>query len=40
MELKNVALGPQPANLFEPPAGYQKMTMPVGVGDILKGMTK
>ena len=28
MELKNVKLGPSPADLFELPAGYKKMEMP------------
>lgn len=40
MELKGVVIGSQPAGLFEPPAGYQKMTMPVGLGDIMKEMAK
>jgi hypothetical protein len=30
MELKNVKLGPAPAELFELPAGYKKMEMPSG----------
>ena len=38
-ELKNIVRGPQPAELFEPPAGYQKMVMPGGLGDIMKGLT-
>lgn len=31
IEWNNVKVGPQPASLFEPPAGYQKMGMPAGV---------
>lgn len=30
IEWKNVVMGPQSASLFEPPAGYQRMSMPTG----------
>ena len=36
MEYKNLTVGAQPADLFEPPADYQKMSMP-SMGDMLKG---
>lgn len=41
-ELRNIQLGPQPANLFELPAGYQKVetppmpNIPEGLRDMLK----
>ncbi|OGX37228.1 MAG: hypothetical protein A3D87_09435, partial [Omnitrophica WOR_2 bacterium RIFCSPHIGHO2_02_FULL_50_17] len=35
MEYKNLKTGPQPANLFEPPADYEKFAMP-GLGDMMK----
>ncbi len=37
-EFKDIKIGPQPDSLFEPPAGYEKMTMPSypGMGE---GMT-
>lgn len=35
--IKNIALGPQSISLFQSPAGYRKMTLPAGMGDILKG---
>lgn len=38
IEVKNIQKGTQPASLFEPPAGYSKMTLPGGMGDILKGL--
>ncbi len=34
---KNLKIGKQPADLFEPPAGYEKMSMP-SMGDMMKGM--
>ena len=37
MEYKNLSLGAQPADLFEVPAGYSKMTMP-SLGNIGMGM--
>jgi len=36
-EYKNLETGPQPADLFEPPADYQKFAMP-GLGDMMKGL--
>lgn len=39
MSIKNIARGPQSDTLFQAPAGYHRMTMPGGMGDILKGMT-
>lgn len=36
-EYKNLKTGPQPADLFEPPADYQKFAMP-GLGDMMKGL--
>lgn len=30
-ELRNIQVGAQPASLFEVPAGYQKMEMPIGM---------
>lgn len=39
-EMKNVVLGAQPAGLFEVPAGYKKIVLPVGMGDMMKEMTK
>lgn len=32
VEYKNIFFGPQPDSLFEPPSGYQKMSMPFGGG--------
>jgi hypothetical protein len=32
MELRDLVVGPQPANLFEPPAGYQRMALGEGMG--------
>jgi len=44
MEYKNMIFGPQPASLFEIPAGYEKMQMPAmdigGMSDMIKGMMK
>lgn len=40
MAIKNVALGPQPESLFQAPKDYKRMTLPTGLGDLLKGMTK
>ena len=37
MEYKNLKTGPQPADLFEPPADYQKFAMP-GMGDMMKAL--
>ncbi len=37
MEYKNLKTGPQPVNLFEPPADYEKFAMP-GLGDMMKGL--
>ncbi len=38
--IKNIALGPQPSNLFEAPKDYRKLTLPGGgLNDILKGMS-
>ncbi|MBN1615522.1 MAG: DUF4412 domain-containing protein [Deltaproteobacteria bacterium] len=37
MEYKNIRMGPQADSQFEPPAGYQKMTMPAMPGGF-KGM--
>lgn len=34
MEYKNLKIGKQPADLFEPPAGYEKMSMP-SMGDMM-----
>lgn len=36
MEYQNLKIAAQPADLFEPPASYQKMSMP-SMGDMLKG---
>ncbi len=36
-EFKNLTTGSQPADLFEPPADYQKFAMP-GLGDMMKGL--
>jgi|GEM_PF-1488932 len=32
MELRDLVVGPQPADLFEPPAGYQRMAFGEGMG--------
>lgn len=37
MEYKNLETGPQPADLFEPPADYEKFAMP-GLGEMMKGL--
>lgn len=37
-ELKNIVAGPQSPSLFELPAGYQKIAVPVNMGDIFKGL--
>ena len=37
MEYKNLKTGPQPGELFEPPAGYEKFGMP-DMGDMMKGL--
>ncbi len=37
MEYKNLKTGPQPADLFEVPAGYEKFGMP-GLGDMMKNL--
>ena len=37
-EYKNLETGPQPADLFEPPADYEKFSMP-GLGDMMKGFS-
>ena len=37
MEYKNVSMGAQPADLFEVPSGYTKMSMP-SLGDMMKSM--
>ena len=39
VEYKNLKAGPLPADLFEPPADYQKMEMP-SMGDLMKGMMR
>jgi hypothetical protein len=39
LELTNLVVGPQPADMFEVPAGYSKFEMP-GMGDMMKGMMK
>ena len=36
MEYKNLKVGPQPVDLFEPPADYEKFAMP-GLGEMMKG---
>lgn len=36
MEYKNLKTGPQPAELFEVPADYEKFSMP-GLGDMMNG---
>jgi hypothetical protein len=36
-EYKNIVTGPQAADLFEPPADYEKMVMP-SMGEMLKGL--
>lgn len=38
MSITNIARGPQPDTLFQAPAGYRRMSMPGGMGDMLKGM--
>jgi hypothetical protein len=40
LELTNLVVGPQPADAFEVPAGYSKMEMPPGMGEMMKGMMK
>lgn len=40
MELRQIVRGPQPAALFEPPANFKKATIPIGVGDLMKGTIK
>jgi hypothetical protein len=41
MELRDLVVGPQPAELFEPPAGYQRIAlgddMNSGMGDLMRG---
>jgi hypothetical protein len=41
MELSDLVVGPQPASLFEPPAGYQRIApgegMAIGSGDLTRG---
>lgn len=32
IEYKNISVAPQPGSLFEPPQGFQKVSMPFGVG--------
>ena len=39
MEYQNLKVGPPPADLFEPPAGYEKMAMP-SMGDLMKGIMR
>lgn len=42
MELRDLAVGPQPAVLFELPDGYRKLTVAPGAGDVMqriKGVT-
>ena len=38
MELRDLAVGPQPASLFEPPAGYQKFAVAGGALPNIKGV--
>lgn len=38
MELRDLAVGPQPAALFEPPAGYQRLAIGAGSGGMLDGL--
>lgn len=39
VEYKNLKVGPPADDLFEPPAGYEKMAMP-SMGDLMKGMIR
>lgn len=38
--LKNIAPGPQPPSLLNAPADYQRMQLPGGFGDLIKGMAE
>lgn len=38
MELRDLVVGPQPAALFEPPAGYQRLAVGAGSGGMLDGL--
>ena len=38
-EIKKMSKGPQPSSLFEIPAGYKKMAMPMGMGMGGRGMS-
>lgn len=38
MELRDLVVGPQPAELFEPPAGYQRIALGEGM-DVMGGMS-
>lgn len=37
--ITNIITGPQPESLFQPPAGYRKMSLPGGMENILKGFS-
>jgi hypothetical protein len=41
MELRDLVVGPQPAALFEPPAGFQRLDLGMGMGGkgLLEGLT-
>lgn len=38
MELSELVVGPQPATLFEPPPGYQRISTGGGVGGLMQGL--
>lgn len=38
MELRDLAVGPQPASLFEPPADYQKFAVAGGAGNVMQNI--
>jgi hypothetical protein len=38
MELRDLAVAPQPASLFEPPADYQKFAVTGGAGNVLQNI--
>jgi hypothetical protein len=41
MELRDLVVGPQPASLFEPPAGFQRLDLGMGMGGkgLFEGLT-
>jgi hypothetical protein len=41
MELRDLVVGPQPAALFEPPAGFQRLDLGMGMGGkgLFEGLT-